>query len=227
VVRPVFIVNFKNYQEVLGMESVKLALEAERVARDFDLEMIVAPPIPMLSTVAGRVKIPVFSQKVDVAEIGKSTGAVVPEAVKAAGAAGSLVNHSEARVGAEAAATLVKRMKGLRLSSCVCAENVEELVTLSELSPEYVAVEPPELIGTGVAVSKARPELIGKSVEAARDSGYRGRVLCGAGITSGDDVKAARRAGTGGILVASSIVKSRDWNAKLTELCGALLSANA
>ena len=94
---------------------------------------------------------------------------------------------------------------------------------MSAFAPEYLAVEPPELIGSGIAVSQARPELLRDTVASARGAGYSGRLLCGAGIVSGEDVRTAVRLGMDGILVASSVVKSKDWRAKVRELAAALL----
>jgi triosephosphate isomerase len=221
--RPVFIINFKNYAEILGQPALRLAKSAERVSAVLDVEIIVAPPVPSLASIASDVKIPVIGQKVEDASEGKSTGAVIPEALKAWGCAGSMINHSESRTSLDVIAKLLPRMRKAGLTSCVCAESTEELVKIAPLAPEYIAVEPPELIGTGISVSKARPELISDSVEAARSAGYRGMVLCGAGIVSGDDASAAAKLGARGILVASSIVKSADWEAKIRELASALL----
>jgi len=83
-------------------------------------------------------------------------------------------------------------------------------------------VEPPELIGSGIAVSKAKPELIERTVSAARKAGYGGRILCGAGIVSGEDVAKAVELGADGVLVASSVVKAADWESKVRELANSL-----
>jgi triosephosphate isomerase (TIM) len=178
----------------------------------------------MLHTIASTVKIPVFAQKADLGEQGKSTGATIPESIKAAGCSGSLLNHSESRIALEAHGRTIERMKGIGLASCACAETTEEAVEISSFDPEFIAIEPPELIGTGRAVSRARPELLTGTAEALAKAGYKGSLLCGAGIVSGEDVAAAMRLGTSGILVASSVVKAQDWPAKLRELGTAMRS---
>ena len=220
--RPVLIINLKNYAEVLGGSTARLVESAERVASRTAVDIMVAPPLPSLSSIASISRVPVLSQRVDDASEGKSTGAVIPEALSAWGCAGSIINHSECRTSLDSLSRMVPRMKKLRLLSCVCAETEKELVPIARLQPEYVAVEPPELIGTGVSVSKARPELVSSSVAAAGEAGYTGRVLCGAGIVGADDVRAAVRLGAGGVLVASSIVKAPDWETKIQELASAL-----
>lgn len=216
------IVNFKNYPEVMGEGSLRLAKAAASLSWELGIDVVVAPPTPMLHSVATSVKVPVFAQRVDLGEQGKSTGATIPESVKAAGCSGSLLNHSESRVPLDVVGLTITRMKGLGLTTCACAETTEEALKVASLGPEFLAIEPPELIGTGTAVSKARPELLSATSEALSQSGYKGTLLCGAGIVSGEDVSAAIKLGTRGILVASSVVKARDWTAKLRELGGAM-----
>jgi triosephosphate isomerase (TIM) len=213
-----FIVNFKNYPEVMGEGSIRLAKAAAGLSWEVGIDVVVAPPTPMLYTIASTVKIPVFAQRTELGEQGKSTGHSIPESIKAAGCAGSLLNHSESRIPMDVLRETVERMKSLGLASCACAETTEEAVEIAALDPEFLAIEPPELIGTGKAVSKARPELLTVTADALAKAGYKGSLLCGAGIVSGDDVEAAMRLGTQGILVASSVVKAQDWPAKLREL---------
>jgi|HubBroStandDraft_1064217.scaffolds.fasta_scaffold183698_2 triosephosphate isomerase (TIM) len=213
-----FIVNFKNYPEVMGEGSLRLAKAAAGLSWEVGIDVVVAPPTPMLNTVASAVKIPVFAQRTELGEQGKSTGHAIPESIKAAGCTGSLLNHSESRITMDVLRLTIERMKSLGLTSCACAETTEEAVEIAALNPEFLAIEPPELIGTGRAVSKARPELLTGTAEALGKVGYNGSLLCGAGIVSGEDVAAAMKLGTHGILVASSVVKAQDWPAKLREL---------
>jgi triosephosphate isomerase (TIM) len=219
----VFVINLKNYEEILGQGALKLAKVAEEVSSDLDIEIIVAPPVPSIASIASSVKIPVFSQKAEDAPEGKSTGAIIPEALKAWGCSGSIVNHSESRVPYEVIARVMVRLKKNGLRSCLCAETPEEVVSLSNLQPDYLAVEPPELIGTGRSVSKAKPEVITAAVRGAEAAGFGGMVLCGAGIVDGHDVMTAVKLGAKGILVASSIVKAADWGKKISELASALV----
>ncbi len=216
--RGTLIINFKNYAEILGNKSLELAKSAETVARRVDVEMIVAPPVPLLHAVSRKVSIPVFSQKVDDRDQGKSTGAIVAQAIRESGCSGSILNHSESRVPPSTIRKILARMRTLRLSTCLCAETARETSEFAKFSAEYLAVEPPELIGTGLAVSRAMPEMVSKTVSEVRRRGYRGKILCGAGIVSGEDVVAARRHGMRGVLVSSSVVMARNWKDKIREL---------
>jgi triosephosphate isomerase len=168
-----FIINFKNYPEIMGERSLRLARAAERVGRLAGIDMVVAPPNPMLHTIASTVKIPVFAQKADIGEQGKSTGATIAESLKAAGCAGSILNHSESRIPLDKLGQIIAKLKGVGLKSCACAETTEEAVRIAPMSPEFLAIEPPELIGSGVAVSKARPELITATAKSVANVGYK------------------------------------------------------
>ncbi len=125
------IINFKNYAAVQGEGSLKLARAAERVSREVRARIIVAPPTPMLGLVASKVELGVFAQSVSSQAGDKTTGAVLPEAVKAAGAAGTILNHSENRIPRQAMEELVPRMKKLGLKTCLCARNSREVAALA------------------------------------------------------------------------------------------------
>ena len=216
------IVNFKNYPEVLGEGSVRLAQAVQRASDAAHIEGIVAPPTPMLSLVASRTTARVFSQSVGSKGGDKTTGEILPEAVKAAGASGTILNHSESRRTPAELSVLMPRLASMELGVCLCSQTAEEAAGLVALEPKYLAVEPPELIGSGIAVSKARPELVQKTVSAVRKAGYSGKILCGAGIVSGEDVTKAVALGVDGVLVASSVVKARDWASQVGELARSL-----
>jgi len=86
-------------------------------------------------------------------------------------------------------------------------------------------VEPPELIGTGISVSKAKPEVVTSTVGLIKRINPEVVVLCGAGITRGEDVSAALRLGTEGVLVASGVVKAKDPYKVLLEFAEAITKA--
>lgn len=218
------IINFKNYPEIQGNNSVRLATAAKAAAGN-RVELVVAPPTPMLSLVSEKVTVSVFAQGVTEGEPGQSTGAIIPESVKASGAVGTILNHSEARVRLESLRSLVPRARAAGLKVCLCAATPEEARRLAALNPDYIAIEPPELIGTGVAVSKARPEVVTQTVKQVLEAGFKKKILCGAGILDGEDVARALKLGVDGILVSSTITKAKDWRAKVSELTRPLVAA--
>jgi triosephosphate isomerase (TIM) len=213
------IINFKNYEEVSADKAIKLAESARHVAEKLRIEIVVAPPQPVLALIAKSVQIPVICQHVDTEKMGPSTGFVVPEMAKSYGAVGSLINHSEHRIDMSSIRSLVERMRKIGMASIVCAQEPHEVVEISTVHPDFIAIEPPELIGSGRAVSKENPAIITKSVQGA---GSRSSVICGAGITDKDDVAKAMELGSQGILVASGIVKADSWERKITELASGM-----
>jgi triosephosphate isomerase len=216
------IINFKNYEEISADKAVKLAQSALQVSEKLKVEIIVAPPQPVLALIAKDIPIPVICQHVDNEKMGASTGFIVPEIAKSYGAVGSLINHSEHRIEMSSIASLVERIRRLGMTSIVCAQEPHEVAKISTFEPDFIAIEPPELIGSGRAVSKENPAIITKSIQVA---GSRSSVICGAGITDKADVVKAMDLGSQGILVASGVVKATSWEEKITELaCGMMKS---
>ena len=213
------IINFKNYEEVSADGAIRLGETARQVAEKLQVEIILAPPHPALALIAKEIEIPVICQHVDDEKMGPSTGFTVPEIAKSYGAIGSLINHSEHRIEMNSIASLVKRLRRLGMVSIVCAQEPQEVVEISTLEPDFIAIEPPELIGSGKAVSKENPTVITKSIEGA---GSRSRIICGAGISDKEDVSKAMELGSQGILVASGVIKATSWDKKITELASGM-----
>jgi len=220
---PTLVINFKTYPQATGRKGLELAKIAEKVAKDLDVEIIVAVQLADLRLIAENVEIPVYAQHIDPIKPGAHTGHVLPEAVKEAGASGTLLNHSEHRLRLDMLNEAIVRAKEVGLETLVCADTPATSAAVAALQPSAVAVEPPELIGTGIPVSKAKPEVITNTVVKIRRIDEHIPILTGAGITAGDDVAKALELGTQGVLVASAIVKAKDWEAKIRELAEPLV----
>lgn len=217
------ILNFKNYMEISGEKTIELAKSAEKVSNNLGVEIILAPPQPSLWSVVQTVDIPVICQHLDDADIGSSTGYFIPEIAKSYGSKGSLINHSEHRVNANSISNLVRRLKDLKLISIVCARTPAEVAEVAKFDPDFVAIEPPELIGSGKAISKEAPQIISSSLKSVNDNSDLARMVCGAGIVDKSDVTKALDLGASGILVASGIIKSVAWEQKISELASAFV----
>jgi triosephosphate isomerase (TIM) len=215
---PAIIVNFKAYREVEGDRSLRIALECQTVAEESGINIMACPPMAELSHVARAVKIPIMAQHVDPKSPGSATGWTTPEMVRASGAVGTLVNHSEHRLSHEDIAIVVGSCKKIGIRSCICADTAETIGIMAELIPDMLAVEPPELIGGDVSVTDANPEVVSDAVSAARKVDSSIPVLCGAGVKTGKDVKRALELGASGVLLASGVVKSKDPRKALEDL---------
>lgn len=222
---PLILVNFKTYLEAAGKRAIRLAKSAEEVTHECDICIAVAPQFTDMYRVAQEVDIPVFAQHIDFVKPGSFTGHVLPESIKEAGAVGTLINHSERRLKLADIDATIARAREVDLLSVVCANNAAVSAAASALKPDMVAVEPPELIETGIAVSKAKPEVVAGTVELIKRINPDVVVLCGAGITRGEDVAAALRLGTEGVLVASGVVKAKDPYRVLLEFAEAITKA--
>jgi triosephosphate isomerase len=220
---PFLLVNFKTYLESTGKQAVELSKKVETVGENSGVKVGVAPQFCDLERVAASVDIPVFAQHIDAVTPGASTGHVLAESVKAAGADGTLINHSEKQLRLVDIERAVEIAKQVGLRSVVCASTARLAAAVALAEPDMVAIEPPELIGTGRAVSKENPQIVIDSVKRVRRVNSSVAILCGAGISTGEDVSAALKLGTNGILVASGIVKAPKPEAVLEAFCDAVL----
>ena len=212
------IINFKTYSQGIGNRAVTLARLAETISHEYNVYIGLAPQFTDLHTVAQQVDIPVFAQHIDAYLPGSHTGHVLPEAVKATGAVGTLLNHSERQLNLNEIKSAVQRCHKTNLLSIVCADTPKKTVEVAAFQPDMVAIEPPELIGTGIPVSQAQPEIVENTVSMVRKLDAEMPILCGAGITTGDDVAAALALGTQGVLLASGVVKASDPAQALMDL---------
>jgi len=214
--KPIIIVNFKTYLEATGERALKLAEVCAKVGEESGLSIVAAPQSADLHRVAQLTR--AYAQHIDPITPGSHTGWTLPHALKQAGATGTLINHSERRLTLADIDACVHMARELELTSVVCTNNIATTRAAAALHPDYVAVEPPELIGTGIAVSRADPEVISGSVDAVRRVNPKVKVLCGAGISNADDLVAAIELGAHGVLLASGIVKAPDQEEALRAL---------
>jgi len=213
------IINCKNYLEVAGEKIIQLSEIAKDISNSNNVQIMIAPPQNSLFYLSQFVKLPLICQHIDYEKTGATTGFIIPELAKSYGASGSLINHSEHRIEYEVIQNLVERLRQLNMTSIVCASSSQEVGKFARLHPDMIAIEPPELIGTGKAVSKVNPSIITESVKEAGRYSENIKVICGAGIVDQTDIKSAINLGSQGILLASGLIKSDAWKDKLIELC--------
>ena len=217
-----FIINCKNYEEIAGGKIIEFVKIAEKISKKYKIKIAVAPPQHLIGLVANS-SIPILAQHVDNSNVGSTTGFMIPELLKKSKVSGSLINHSEHRISSDEISKLVLKLRELKMISVVCVKDVAEAKKYAKLNPDYIAIEPPELIGSGKAVSKEKPELITKSADAVNSAKNKTKLLCGAGIVSGQDVTKALELGSKGILVASGIIKAKNWTKVIEEFSKAML----
>ncbi|MBI2665486.1 triose-phosphate isomerase, partial [Candidatus Woesearchaeota archaeon] len=207
-------INFKNYPEAVGEKALVLAKQIAQVkSKIFDIA--IAPSILDLKEVSSAVKIPVYSQHADFT-LGAYTGSIPVESLKALGISGTLLNHSEKKLPFNILKKTVKHCQANTLTVIICASSLSELKTVAQLNPEFIAYEPPELIGKEYSVVSAHPSIITKAVQLIKQK--KTRLLCGAGVHSKEDIKMALKLGASGVLIGHTIPKAKDPKKYLNEI---------
>jgi triosephosphate isomerase len=219
---PVIVLNVKTYTEATGDNALAIATLMDKISKETGASMAIAVQATDISLCAKKINIPIFAEHIDPIRPGSHTGWTLPEAIKAAGAVGTLINHSEHRLLLADVDICISRAKELNLDHIVCSNNVATSKTIAAFSPNFVAVEPPELIGGDISVTTADPGIVSKTVEAVKDIDKNVKILCGAGVKDGKDVSKAIELGADGVLLASGVVKAKDKKSVIYDLASGL-----
>lgn len=219
---PIVILNYKTYLESSGENALELARALKSASEESGITMVAAPQAADSYRIQDQISLPIFAQHIDPITPGGHTGSNLIETLIEAGISGSLINHSENRMKLADIDEVIQLCKQNDIESCVCTNNIATSKAIATFSPDAVAVEPPELIGTGIPVSQAQPEVVEDSVKGVKSINKKIKVLCGAGISTGDDMKAAMDLGADGVLLASGIVKAKNPKEALLDLVSKL-----
>ena len=216
------VVNFKTYASAQGEAAVSLAKAMAEVDSTTDATMVAVVSAFDLSAVkAAAPSLEVWTQHLDPIGWGSNTGWLHPETAMEHGATGSIINHAEHKVDLGHVETLLAQLPD-DFPVCACAADIDEAKALAALSPTFIAVEPPELIGGDISVTTADPDIVSGTAEAVKEANPNVRVLCGAGVKNGADVAMAIKLGTEGVLLASGVTKANDPAAVLRDLVSQL-----
>lgn len=219
---PIVILNYKTYLESSGENALELARALKSASEESGITMVAAPQAADIYRIQDQISLPIFAQHIDPITPGGHTGSNLIETLIEAGISGSLINHSENRMKLADIDEVIQLCKQHNIESCVCTNNIATSKAIATFNPDAVAVEPPELIGTGIPVSQAQPEVVEDSVKGVKSINKKIKVLCGAGISTGDDMKAAMDLGADGVLLASGIVKAENPKEALLDLVSKL-----
>ena len=214
------VVNFKTYQTAHGASAEELAVAMSGI--ETNARMIAAvSALDLAAVVAAAPDLEVWCQHLDPVGFGSNTGWLHPETAIERGATGTLINHAEHKVSIEHVAMLLEQVpEGFEV--CACAADIDEAMAMAALVPNYVAVEPPELIGGDTSVTNADPDIVSDTAAAVREVSDEVGILCGAGVKTGADVAKAIELGTTGVLLASGVTKADDPAAALSGLISEL-----
>jgi triosephosphate isomerase len=209
----IVIVNYKIYEQANGKSALKLTKTLEKNAKGCKL-IVAVSPIDVYN-IAKNTKVKVLCQHIDNVKFGKGTGKITGKSIKENKAKGVLINHAEDRIPIKDIKENIARCKKLNLTTVVCCANLNEAKKISAFKPDYIAYEVPELIGTGKSISEFKASAVKKFVKIV---GKKSIPLCGAGVSTNEDYKAALKLGTKGVLLASGITKAQNPGKVLREL---------
>lgn len=216
--KPFILTNFKHYPSAILENAEKLTLAHIEAKEKTEGNIAIAvSPLDIQNICAKYAeRIDIYAQHCDNATFGSSTGKVLPEMLKQMGVTGVILNHSENRfANQDELFATIKKAKEAGLIVVCCAETADEGEIFShKSSADFIAVEPPELIGGDISISTAEPQLISDSVKQIGE----GKVLVGAGVKNGNDVKIATEKGAMGVLLASGVTKAENPLAVLIDL---------
>ena len=211
---PFFEIGPKAY--LYGEEMLKLAKVIDKTAMKYDADIIVTPQYTDIRLLADNTeRILVFAQHMDYLPVGKGLGSVLPEAVKAAGAVGVMLNHAEKKLTLDAVEKTIARADEVGLATIVCADTVEELKAVAKMGPNLLVAEPTELIGTG---QTSDASYVIDTIESVRAINPDIMVLQGAGISNGQDVYNTIKLGAQATGSTSGIIKAKDPYAMVEEM---------
>jgi len=216
--KPIVVVNFKTYPGAVNENALKLARCCENISKD----IIICVNSIDVKEVSNNIDNLVFSQHVDNASLGSSTGKIVPEILLKTGIKGSLLNHSENRVPLDQIKDTITKCKEVGIFTLLCAQSDEEAMEIAKFGPDAIAVEPPELIGGDISVTSANPDIIKNTVEKVSSVDSSIMVLCGAGVKTSEDVRKAIELGAKGVLLASGVTKAENPEEVLRDLISGL-----
>ncbi|MCK5234533.1 MAG: triose-phosphate isomerase [Candidatus Aenigmarchaeota archaeon] len=208
--KPLIVVNLKTYETGTGKKALKLAKLAEEVSISTGSKFIFCVQPADISMISSQIRIPIYAQHIDPVTYGSNTGYILPESVKSAGAKGTLLNHAERKIDHRILKNSISFAKEKGLAVIACADSVKEAREIAHFNPDYIAVEPPELIGGDISVSTSKPEIITSAIKAVEKVNPKIKVLVGAGIKTGLDVKKSAELGAAGVLLASGVTKAKN-----------------
>jgi triosephosphate isomerase len=213
---PFFEIGPKAY--LYGDQVLALAKHADALSLQYAVQVILTPQYVDIPLLAREMKcVLIFAQHMDYLQIGRGVGSVLPEAIKAAGAVGVLLNHAEKKLSEADVQRTVRRADEVELASMVCADNLEQATAIARMHPNIIIAESPERIGIGLREEEDQ-HAISRINQAVWEIDPEIRVLHGAGISSGQDVYNIIAAGAQATGSTSGILKAKDPFAMLEEM---------
>lgn len=211
------LINFKTYPEAIGQKGIELAKQLAKVKLK-KYQIAIAPSLLNVKEVCQKTKINIYAQHADPVTVGSHTGHISLKELKEMGVKGVILNHSERKRPYSVLKETVKICKELHLKTIICAPDTSDIKEFSRLKPGYIAYEPKELIGGNMSVTSAKPKIIEKAVKVLKKKDSKIKLLVGAGVHSGEDLRKAVELGASGVLIGHAVPKARNPGKFLKEM---------
>jgi len=144
---PFFETGVKNY--IYGDAVLEYAKVVDRAAEKYDIDVLFIAPYTEIRRIAKNTKyLIVLAPYMDTLRPGRGIADVLPEAIKAAGAKGVVLNHCERPMTLRAIKQTIDRANELDMLSFACADSIAEAKAIAQLHPDIINPEPTELIGS-------------------------------------------------------------------------------
>lgn len=216
---PYFEIGTKNY--IYGDTVLEYALAADAAAEKYDIDVLFITPAVEIRRVVEQTKhLIVLAPYMDTLRPGRGMADILPEALKAAGAAGVVVNHCEKPMSLPAIKETIQRAHELDMLVFACADTIAEAKAVAQLHPDILNPEPSELIG-GAGSGVSSMDFVRESIQALKSIYPDILVEQAAGITNGQQVYDFIMAGSEAAGAASGIVNAKDPLAMIDEMIAA------
>ena len=211
---PFFETSVKNY--IYGDAVFEMALAADRAAKEYDVDVLFISPYTEIRRIAEHTdRLIILAPYMDTLRPGRGMADVLPEALKAAGAQGVVLNHCERPMTLTQIKTCIDRANELDMLSFVCADTIAEARAIAQLHPDIINPEPTELIGSGNASDMS---YVKEAIEAVKAIDPNIMVEQAAGITTAQQIYDFIMAGSEAAGSASGIIRSANPHALLNEM---------
>lgn len=218
---PFFETTVKNY--IYGDAVLEYAKAADAASKQYDVDVLFIAPYTEIRRVRENTeRIIVLAPYMDYIKPGCGIADVLPEALKAAGAQGVVLNHSERPMNLNAIRKTIDRANELEMLTFVCADTIAEAQALAQFHPDILNPEPTELIGSGKASDMGYVKEVIRAVKFIDPSIL---VEQAAGITNAQQVYDFIMAGSEAAGSASGILTSTNPHALLNEMVRAVSRA--
>ena len=215
---PYFEIGTKNY--IYGDTVLEYAKAADRAAEKYDIDVLfITPAVEIRRVVENTKHLIVLAPYMDILRPGRGMADILPEALKAAGAKGVVINHCEKPMSLPQMKKTIDRARELDFLVFACADTLEEAKAIAQLHPDIINPEPSQIIGGGNGVSPM--DYVKDSIRVIKEIYPDILVEQAAGITNGQQVYDFIMAGSEAAGAASGIMNAADPIAMIDEMIAA------